>query len=239
MYLRATAKRLAHQFVGLLAHFRNELAFLRGFMRDYKAAKTRSAAETRRTAIHEAGHVVVLIALGLAFVGVSIIPDIRAGTLGQVFCSQEDVTADLHARETIYLGHAMVCYAGAEAVRQLIPTDPNPDGGASTDERSAAKFIEHHIGGDAESIDLLFSLARRRCALLVEHHQPEIQALAGALETELILSAKDARNVFMRSLTGRAGRPLTFKSDPALNRLARDEAFRAFLRKLKLPPRAT
>src|SRR5215469_105518 len=56
---------------------------------DYKAAKTRPAAETRRTAIYEAGHVVVLIALGLAFVGVSIIPDIRAGTLDQVFCSQE------------------------------------------------------------------------------------------------------------------------------------------------------
>jgi len=73
-------------------------------MRDYKAAKTRSAAETRRTAIHEAGHVVVLIALGLAFVGVSIIPDIRAATLGQVFCSPEDVTADRRARETIYPG---------------------------------------------------------------------------------------------------------------------------------------
>jgi hypothetical protein len=132
----------------------------------------------------------------------------------------------------------MVCYAGAEAVRQLIPTHPNPDDGASTDKRNAAAFIRHHIGGDAESIGLLFSLAKRRCALLVDHYQPEIQALAGALETELILSAKDARSVFMTSLTGRAGRPLTFKSDPTLNPLASDEAFRVFLRKLNLPPRA-
>jgi hypothetical protein len=208
------------------------------FLRGLRAARTRSAAETRKTAIHEAGHAVLMIALGLSLVGVSIIPDIRGGTLGQVYWSQVDFTGDLRCREAIYLRHAMVCYAGAEAVRQLIPSDPDPDAGASIDQRDAAKFIRHHIGGDAGSIEFLFSLAKRRCSLLVEHYQPEIEALAGALETELMLSAKDARRVFAGSLTGRAGRPLIFKSDPTLNRPASDAAFRAFMRRLNLPASA-
>ena len=231
MSLRATAVRLAQQ-LGRLP------ILLWDFWRGYRAARTRSAAETRKTAIHEAGHAVLMIALGLSFVGVSIIPDVRGGTLGQVYWSQVDFAADPRCREAIYLSHAMVCYAGAEAVRQLIPTDPYPDAGASHDKQDAAKFIRHHIGGDADSIALLFSLAKRRCALLVEHYQPEIEALAGALETKLMLSARDARSVFVTSLTGRAGRPLTFKTDPTVDRPASDEAFRAFLRKLNLPPRA-
>jgi hypothetical protein len=159
-----------------------------------------------------------MIALGLSLVWVSIIPDVRGGTLGQAYWSEDYATAaDLRTRNAIYLQYAMVCYAGAEAVRQLIPTDPNPDDGASTDKRNAARFIEHHIGGDAESIELLFSLAKRRTALLVEHYRPEIAALAGALEAELILSAKNARKLFKRSLAGRAVRPLTFKSDFTLH----------------------
>jgi hypothetical protein len=240
MYLHAAAQHLTHQFVRLLVCVRKVLEFLPESVRDSKAAKTRSAAETRTTAIHEAGHTVLLIALGLAFSVVSIVPDVRGGSVGRVYLAQWDRAADLRTlpREAVYLRHAMVSYAGAEAVRQLIPTHPNPDSGASQDKRDAAEFIRHHIGSDAASIDLLISLVKRRCALLVEHYQPEIRALAGALETELILSAKDARSVFMRSLTGRAGRPLTFKSEPTLNPPAGDEAFRAFLRKLNLPPRA-
>jgi hypothetical protein len=128
---------------------------------------------------------------------------------------------------------------GAEAVRQLIPTHPNPDQGASADKRHAAELIRHRIGGDPESIDLLFSLAKRRCALLVEHYQPEIRALAGTLEAELILSAAAARRVFMSSLTKRSVRLLSFESDPTLNGLAGDKRFRVFLHRLNLPGRAT
>jgi hypothetical protein len=135
--VRAKTKRLAHPFVRLHAYVRKELELLRDLMRCYKAARARSAAETRSTAIHEAGHAVVLIAFGLAFSAVSIIPDVREGTLGQVYLAQHDRTADLRTfpREAVYLRHSMVCYAGAEAVRQLIPTHPNPDAGASTRSR--------------------------------------------------------------------------------------------------------
>ena len=132
----------------------------------------------------------------------------------------------------------MVYYAGAEAVRQLIPTDPDPDAGASADKRQAANLIRYSIGGDAESVDFLFSLAKRRCALLVYHYRPEIEALARTLEAERILTARAARKVVRRSLTKRAARLLSFASDPTLNGLAGDEAFRAFLRRLNLPTRA-
>jgi hypothetical protein len=95
MSVRAKIRRLAHPFLRLHAFFRKELGLLRDFMRRSKAARTRSAAETRTTAIHQAGHAVVLIALGLAFSAVSIIPDVREGTLGQVYLAQDDRTADL------------------------------------------------------------------------------------------------------------------------------------------------
>jgi hypothetical protein len=189
---------------------------------------------------------VLQIALDLDCQMVSIYPVLSRGWNGfsrggglqrQVSGEKDAVTAERHrvARGTFYLRQAMVAYAGAEAVRQLIPTDPDPDAGASVDKRLAAEHILHDIEGGAESIDLLFSLAKRRCALLMTHHQPEIQALAGALEAKLILSGRAARRVFMRSLTGRSGRVMTFKTDPILHRLAGDEAFRAFLRGINLP----
>jgi hypothetical protein len=232
MSLREKTKCLVRPFIRVHAYLRKEVELLWHIERCYRAAKTRSAAETRCTAIHEAGHAVVLIALGLVFSAVSIIPDVRDGTLGRVYLVQHDRTTDLHTlpREEVYLRYSMVYYAGAEAVRQLLPTHPNPDAGASTDNRLAANLIRSSAGGDAKSADLLFSLAKRRCALLVDHYKPEIQALAGALEAELILSAKAARKVFMRSLTRRAGRLLSFASA--------DEIFRAFLRRLNLPTKA-
>lgn len=229
MSLRTTAQRLAHPFVRLHVYWHKTLVFVRDFNRDRKAARIRSAAETRSTAIHEAGHAAMLIALGLAFIGASIIPDVRSGTLGRVVWSQDQVTTDMRAGEAAYLRYAMVYYAGAEAVRQLIPTHPNPDAGASADKRYATDLIRRYIGDDALAIDLLLSVAKRRCASLVEHYQPEIQALAGVLEAEQTLLGKAARKVFMRSLTQRGGRLLSFESDP------RDEAFLRFLRKLNLP----
>ena len=174
MSLRTTAKRLAHPLVRLHVYCRKALAFVRDFRRDCKAARTRSAAETRSTAIHEAGHAAMLIALGLAFIGASIIPDVRAGTLGRVVWSQDQVTTGLRAGEAAYLRYAMVYYAGAEAVRQLIPTHPDPDAGASADTRYAAELIRRHMGNDAVAMELL-AVAKRRCALLVEHYQPEIR----------------------------------------------------------------
>jgi hypothetical protein len=141
------------------------------------------------------------------------------------------------ALRALYLRDAMASYAGAEAIRQLIPTDPDPDAGAGRDERDAAKNIFDRIGGGEESTRLLFALARRRCALLVTHYEPEIRALATELEAKHVVFGRAARKVFMRSLKARSGRPLTFKTDPVLHGPDGDEAFQAFLRGMRLPAR--
>jgi hypothetical protein len=237
MPLRAKTKHLAHQFVGLHAYFRSELEQLRDFRRRINALETQSPAEINSTAIHEAGHAVLQLAFGLDFVAVSIIPDPRNETAGYVICAKDTATRDLHlvGRQAFFLRQAMVYYAGAEAVRQLIPTDPDPDDGASRDKRRAAELIIHEIGGNAEYVDFMFSLARRRCALLVAHHQPEIRALAAALEEKLILSGEVARKVFLQSLAKRSGRLMTSQTDHMLHGLVGDVAFRAFLRKMNLP----
>lgn len=184
----------------------------REFKRGLKVAVNRAPAEAHKTAIHEAGHAALLVALGFGCSLVSIVPYLSKGWDG--FCAPAGPTAtELNmtvTRDAIYLQQAMVSYAGAEAVRQLIPTDPNPGAGSSADERRAAKLIMDDIDPDLESPDLFFALARRRCALLVAHHQPEILALARALEEKLVLSGKDARKVFVKSLAKRSGKLMTF-----------------------------
>lgn len=69
------------------------------------------------------------------------------------------------------------------------------------------------------------------------HYQPEIQALALAAETNLTLSGRVARKLFIRSLTKRSGRLMFFKTDPTLHGLAADEAHQSFLRRMNLPGR--
>jgi hypothetical protein len=239
MPLRAGIARLAHGFVGLYAYLRNEFGLWRDVERNFEALRARSAAETQSTAIHEAGHAALGIAMDLDLFAVSIIPDLRDGTAGGVFFKKGAVTAGLQmvGREAFYLRHAMFYYAGAEAIRQLIPTDANPDAGADCDKLMAAKLIVNQIGGNGESLGFLLSLAKRRCALLVAHFQPEIWALAGVLKEKRILSGKTARKVFMRSLRQRAGRMMIFATDPMLNGLACDEDFQSFLRRLNIPGR--
>lgn len=232
-------KRLAHPFIRLHAYLRRELDLLRDAKRGLRAVRTQPPAELHSTAVHEAGHAVIRIALGLDIVAVSIVPDFRRGAAGYVLFEKDTATAELHTKEhkAFSLRHAMVYYAGAEAIRQLIPTDPDPDAGGSSDERKAADLIIEQIGGPADAIDFLFSLAKRRCALLVAHYQPEIQALTVALEARLILSGKAARKVFMRSLTKRSGRMMIFETDPTLHGLVGDEAYQSFLRRINLPGR--
>jgi len=210
--IRNAAKQLVHQLLRARARLRKERRLWRDIQRGFKAAENRPPAQTHRTAVHEAGHAALLVALGLGCTVVSIIPYLSKGWDG--FCGSARPTAAelsvMVARDACYLQLAMVSYAGAEAVRQLIPTDPNPDAGASTDERHAAEFIIDGIDPDTESPQLFFALAKRRCALLVAHYQPEILALARALEENRMLSGKYTRRVFMKSLAKRSGTLMTF-----------------------------
>lgn len=205
------AKQLLRQSLRARARLRKKRERWREFARGFKVAENRAPAEAHKTAIHEAGHAALLVALGFGCSLVSIVPYLSKGWDG--FCVPAGPTAAelnvMVARDACYLRQAMVFYAGAEAVRQLIPTDPDPDAGAGADERYAAKFIIDDIDPDMESPDLFFALARRRCALLVAHYQPEILALARALEEKRVLSGKYTRKVFMKSLAKRSGTLMT------------------------------
>jgi hypothetical protein len=93
--LRIKTKRLAHQFVRVRAYFRTEIDPLRDIDPGIKALRTRSPAEIHRTAIHEAGHAALLIALDLGLESVSIIPDLSTGATGQVVGITDNAIAEL------------------------------------------------------------------------------------------------------------------------------------------------
>jgi hypothetical protein len=168
------------------------------------------------TAIHEAGHAALQIALRLGFEQVTVVPDYEDMTAGasthggeygraaQELGEEDDDTANLRfaAEDAFMLRHAIACYAGAEAVRQLRRSHPDPDAGAEDDFCSAVDYI-NRITDDAESIDLYFKLAKRRCAVLVEHYSPEIEALAAQLEVRKTLRAEEAIEIFFQCLRAR------------------------------------
>lgn len=164
--------------------------------------------EIESTAVHEAGHAVLHIALGLGLKHVTIVPNYEeetagASTHGGEFGGEEDEdTLRLFAEDAFWLRHAMACYAGAEAVRQLRPNHPEPEAGAADDFHNAAIAI-NKITMDEASIDLYFKLAERRCTVLVEHYAPEIEALAAELVVRETLTGEEAREVFRKSLSAR------------------------------------
>jgi hypothetical protein len=69
----------------------------------------------------------------------------------------------------------------------------------------------------------------------VAGYQPEILALAVALEKNWLLSGKVAREVCLKSLAKRSVRLMTFQTDHMLHGLVGDVALRGFLRKMNLP----
>lgn len=139
------------------------------------------------TAYHEAGHAVLQHALRIGCEAATIVPDFDEGTSGTAthggefgkrgrdLGEEDDDAASLRlwAQDAFLLRHAIANYAGAEAVRRWKPRRRNWEAGAESDYREATYRI-NEITPDAESIDLLFKYARRRCAILVENYWPEI-----------------------------------------------------------------
>jgi len=173
--------------------------------------------DQRSTAIHEAGHGALLIALGLGLKKLTILADHDSagacfdggewGRLARRLGGEDDQIANalrMSAEEAFFLRRAITRYAGAEAIRQLMPEHPDPDAGADNDQRWAV-FAISEITDDAQSIDLFSALAKRRCVLLVEHYRPEIAAIARVLEVKKTLSGDAARKIFLSSLRKRKG----------------------------------
>ena len=95
--------------------------------------------DQRSTAIHEAGHGALLIALGLGLKKLTILADHDSagacfdggewGRLARRLGDEDDQTATLRmsAEEAFFLRRAITRYAGAEAIRQLMPEHSDPD----------------------------------------------------------------------------------------------------------------
>jgi ATP-dependent Zn protease len=171
-------------------------------------------AELKRTAIHEAGHAVLHMALDLGCEGVTIKPNYAKGSAGAATHGGEwghratklgetgDDTETLRtvAEGEFWLRHAVACYAGAEALRQS--GDEAWFLGADGDYSHARDAIDR-ITGDEWTQDLLGLLAKRRCQVLVEHYWPEIQAVAKRLLRSRTIDGKTARRILCESLSAR------------------------------------
>jgi ATP-dependent Zn protease len=174
----------------------------------------------RLTAIHEAGHAVLQTVLGIGCGGVTIVPDNAKGTEGHAQDRDQygkqtedgaiDVVASLRvwAEDAFLLRHAIAHYAGGEAERRAAPSEWNDRrAGAKSDRREAQDRI-NEITDDAKSISLLFKYAKRRCAVLVEHYWPEIQAVAAALLESQTLLGEQVERIVEQSVTKRRAAPL-------------------------------
>jgi hypothetical protein len=153
--------------------------------------------------------------LGIGCGGVTIVPDNAKGTEGHARDGGEygrqtedgaiDVVANLRvwAEDAFLLRHAIAYYAGGEAEQRAAPSEWNDwKAGAESDRREAQDHI-NQITDDAESIDLLFKYAKRRCAVLVEHYWPEIQAVAEALLGSRTLLGEQVERIIEQSVTRR------------------------------------
>ena len=82
--IRHAAKQLLDQLLRARARLRKKRERRREFARGFKVAENRAPAEAHRTAIHEAGHAALLVALGIGCSLVSIVPYLSRGWDG--FC---------------------------------------------------------------------------------------------------------------------------------------------------------
>jgi len=159
---------------------------------------------SRHTAVHEAGHAVLHIVLGLGCKRVTIVPD--TDSAGATFHGgefpEESEEMWTFAEGEFWLRHAAAMYAGAEALRRLGVKKKNWRVGAGEDYYNATDAI-NRISGDAKAIDLLFKLAKRRAVLLVKYYWPEITALANQLEKARTLTGDQAREIVLDSLKQR------------------------------------
>jgi hypothetical protein len=170
--------------------------------------------ELERTAIREASHAVLQVALGIGCRQTTIVADSEAGSAGSAEhagewgggdCDEDVENLRFLAEDAFWLRHAMACYARAEAPRQYGLQDAGER--AKRGKRDAKDAI-NRITDDAQSIDLLYAYAARRTLLLIEHYRPEISAIANALLVKETLPGDEVLEIFAASLEQRDGRLL-------------------------------
>lgn len=153
-------------------------------------------------ALHEAGHAVLEVVLGIGCKSVTIVPGGKfAGETrhpGEHGHHDDDVEnrRDFIA-ESFWLRNATASYAGAEALRQSGISNYVVD--AEHDIREAAYAISK-ITDDDETVGALHIVAQRRCRALVEHYRPEIERVAKALVDSRTLTGEQVRKTVSQSI---------------------------------------
>lgn len=161
--------------------------------------------ERKHTAIHEAGHAVLQVMLGIGNKGVSIVPNYADMESGHALHGggwpEKGSDADnllIYAEDAFWLRHAIAMYAGKESVRQFRPQDDS-ETGAESDRKWALDALSR-ITDDPVSLDLWMTLAKRRCELLVEHYRLVIETVAFALLDRCTLSGDEVSCIVKESM---------------------------------------
>lgn len=164
---------------------------------------------SQETAIHEAGHAVLMVAMQIGIRDVSIVA--CGESLGEAnhtgsYGHGDDSAAELAevAYDSFLIRHAIADYAGAEALRHSGCSTWKD--GAQSDFDSAVDRVNEICGDDEESCKALFAYVKRRCAILVDHYFPEIEAVAVALVAHSSLSGENVRQIFLASTDARCAR---------------------------------
>jgi hypothetical protein len=178
--------------------------------------KTLKLTRRKRTAIHEAGHATLHVVLSLGCKQVTIESVGNAGgwaTHGGEFPEGDEAEKlRLCAEGEFWLRHAVALYAGAEAVRRAGYKNWR-DGAGSDDSVGSDIYVAtdciNKITDDADSINLLYRLAKKRAAILVDYYWPEIEKLASALLDTPTLSGDKVNKIVLQSIAARTV-PLVF-----------------------------
>lgn len=178
-------------------------------------ADTRSPAEIRAVALHEAGHAVAALALGIGLVSVSVIERGWSGGVTQTEPLGSVLTrTDLEKLVTVYL-------AGRAADQVL--GDVGAHSGAAVDLDMATQMLArgycqwglydslgHHDSGSAKVFDFVEESIKRllvRATRLVSRHRDAVTRLADALEERRLLRGEEVIDLIapLIFLTGERG----------------------------------
>jgi ATP-dependent Zn protease len=160
--------------------------------------------ESKLTAYHEAGYMVVAWELGLNVLGATIIPDPEAGYAGRVAVPVEDRVryADWVESEQAYLyAHMVVRYAGLQAGEKYVGVPIpkiNIDVGYASPDSDHGRIAEALLstaGPDEQDQLETIQLARHHAESLVTSHWSQIEAVAQTLMERETLDERECRRV--------------------------------------------
>ncbi|MBR0671155.1 hypothetical protein [Neoroseomonas soli] len=167
-------------------------------------AEDDDVAEQRCVAVHEAGHVVAALVLGISFRSVSIVPCADHAGIVRMGKPPECLGgADMPSRWVMARGIVSMAGPAAEKLfseRERWRTDRDRWG---ADERNAADFADRAACGHRDTMDAFVALWRAQSSALVEREGYAIDAVAHALAERGRMSAAEARQVWHAATSAR------------------------------------